>query len=178
MGVLELRLVNDEIGQSPVLGPQEVEAFEIGVRDAPASLLVDPKAVREDFAQRAFRVEKQRTLKVHVCEPVLERRLRLLAESERILNRFPDPSVVEAVLARLTQGGIDRRAQQRDEDDIVEMPSLERRVLTVVRESENLAVRFSSSPTPDPEPCIHLRIEPTSTVVAELRPSADSAASR
>ena len=89
MGALELRLVGDEVVEAPVLGPQEMEPFEVGVRDAPAPLLVDPEAVREDFAQRAFRVEEQRTLKVRACEPILERRLRLLAEPERVSGSLP-----------------------------------------------------------------------------------------
>ena len=45
-------------------------------------------------------------------------------------------------MAGLAEGRIDRGAQQRDEDDVVEMSGLERRVLAVVREAENLAVEF------------------------------------
>ena len=119
-----------------------MEPLEVGVRHAPAPLLVDPELVRQDFAQRAFGVEEQRTFEVRTCEPVLERRLRLLVESKRSLDRFPDLSVVDAVDARLEESRIDRCAQQRDEDDVVEMSGLERRVLAVVREAENLAVEF------------------------------------
>ena len=38
-----------------------------------------------------------------LCEPLLECRLLLLAESERLLDRFADLSVVEAVVARLAR---------------------------------------------------------------------------
>jgi hypothetical protein len=76
-----------------------------------------------------------------------------------------------ARVERAEEGGAD----QAHEQEVVEVAGLQRGVLAVVGEAEELAgVRAQRRVGP----CIQRRVLPTSTVVAELRPSAESEARR
>ena len=148
MGADELGLVGDEVVETLVLGPEQMQPFEVRVSHAPAALLVDPETVGEDFAQRPLRIEQQRAFQLVAVEPLAECRVLLFAETERGLDRLADFTVVKPVRARGAERRIDGGAQQRDEHEIVEVASLERCVLAVVGEPEDLALQFVLDPGP------------------------------
>ena len=79
--------------------------------------------------------------------------------------------MIASLFKRAESGG----AKQRYEDEVVEMPGLEGRVLSVVGEAEQLAlIRLTSCSGSWNQ----RKTEDTRTVVAEDRPSADRLARR
>src|SRR5205085_1090012 len=101
-------------------------------RDAPAAPEIAVDAVAEHFAEGCLRVPQTLEPDVRVASVVLERQTQGVEDFLRKLV------VGDALVVSPLHRTVDRRAQQADLDEVVEMPRLERRVLPIVSEAEEL----------------------------------------
>jgi hypothetical protein len=128
----ELLLVGDALVEVGVADLDQAGLLEVGGGEAPAHLVgVDP--VGDDLVHGAVALRLGAALEVGGGRVVGRCQAGLRERPRRHLG------VVEAVLAGRGGGLVERRAQQADLDEVVEVAGLQRGVLAVVGEAEDLA---------------------------------------
>ena len=95
----------------------------------------------EAFAEHGFRVFSRLSFQAGVFQPLLGAMgtCAVRKETESDLDSRANLRFGERARGGGLEGGQDCRPQESDEDEIVEMPGLKRRILTVVGEGQQLA---------------------------------------
>ncbi len=121
-----------EFGERLVLDDEQTGLFEVGLGDPPAAHEVAVEAVGEHFAEHAVGVGTCRPLEFLLAGVRVERQVQRL---EHLLRNLV---VGEALLASVGDGAPQCGAQQGDLHEVVEVAGLQRRVLAVVGERQEL----------------------------------------
>ena len=118
-------------GHAVVLEAEQSAILEIGGGDPPASLKVAVQEVFDRLAKRRLGVAPGRPANFRIrrviLEPEVERLERMSREAAMFQRAFP------------RRGLVQRRAQKGDLGEVVEMPGLQRGVLPVVGEAQQLS---------------------------------------
>ncbi len=125
--------VGAKLSKADVFDIEQVELLQVGERIAPATSLIDPEPVSKDIAEFLQPILRESLIGVLLVEPlgVSVRRI----ESQRRDHPSTDVRVAHAFVARVLERREDCAAQERDENEIVEVSCLKRRILTIVTEA-------------------------------------------
>ena len=135
----EQLVVRGEVRKAQVLHPDHAELLQVRVRVPPAASLIEPDAVGQHLPQRAFRVLQVETTQRGFQQPLgADLRVRPV-EAERALLGNSKLVATESVRTRILECAEKTRADEAHKQEVVEMAGLERRVLTVVGEAEQLS---------------------------------------
>src|SRR5262249_930546 len=96
-GVFEHVAVPDQVGERNVIGPEVRKCRKVGVGKPPPPSLIHPKSMEKHTAQIALSIDKVCTLEVRFVEPFGPQIGPLAGESEHLLHRSRERSLVEAV---------------------------------------------------------------------------------
>ena len=135
----EQLVVRSELVEAEVLHPDHTELLEVRVRVPPAAPLIEPDAVGQHLPERALGL-----LQVEAAQRGLEQpfgadlRIRPI-EAERVLRGGAQRIAPKPRRSRILQCAEEARADEAHEEEVVEMAGLERGVLAVVGEAEELA---------------------------------------
>ena len=135
----EQLVVRGELIEAEVLHPDHAELLEVRVRVPPAASLIEPDAVGQHLPERALGL-----LQVEAAQRGLEQpfgadlRIRPV-EAEQTLLGNAQLVATEAVRAGIVQCAEKARADEAHEEEVVEVAGLERGVLAVVGEAEELS---------------------------------------
>jgi hypothetical protein len=140
MRVFEFFFVGAERVEALVLDLHQTQPFEIRIGGAPCAALVAPRAVGKHVAHRPFGVDEGRSFKLRVRKPLGETVGAVLIETQSALQRTSENVVLDPVRTRFPQCRNHGGAQERHENEVVEMARLQSRILAVVCEPEDLAL--------------------------------------
>ena len=143
----EQRVVRGEVVEAEVLHPDHAELFEVRVRVPPAASLIEPDAVGQHLPERALGLLQVEAAQRGLDQPFgADPRVRSV-EAERALLGEAQRVAAEAVRAGIVQRAEKPRADEAHEEEVVEVAGLERGVLAVVGEAEELS-RVAVQPRP------------------------------
>ena len=127
-----------------VFDTQETELLEVRVGVAPSPPLVEPDPVRQDLAQGSGGILKGGPDKRGFQQPLAPDILAVvrIPEPDGMLHPQADLRAAEAVGTGSPEGSQEPGPQEADEQEVIEVPGLQRRVLPVVREPQHLAGVF------------------------------------
>jgi hypothetical protein len=125
-------LGGSEFGERFVFDDEQAGLFEVGLREPPAAHEVAVEAVGEHLAEHAVGVGACRSLEFLVAGVGVERQV------QRLEHLLRDLVVGEAVGAGVGDRSPECGAQQGDLDEVVEVAGLQRGVLAVVGERQQL----------------------------------------
>src|ERR1035441_1612798 len=125
-------VVGAEGFQATVAGAEQPDVFEVGLDDTPAAPQVFVKAVFGQFGEGAENVRGSRGLRIQLRVPGYLSRGEAAGTDDGIGDAFKGEFVVAQ------EGRVERGAEQRDVNEIVEMACLERSVLAIIGEGEQL----------------------------------------
>ena len=134
----EERYLATELGQASVLDGQQVELVEVRVVEAPSAAQVSQQAVTQDEAQRALGLLAGQAHELGGLQVLGERTGVGAVEAECLEHGIGQMLLVEHATL-LLQCGHECRAEGEQEDEVVEVPSLQGSVLPVVGEAQQLA---------------------------------------
>ena len=135
----EQLVVRGEVRKAQVLHPDHAELLQVRIRVPPAASLIEPDAVGQYLPQRALGLLQVEAAERGLQQP-LGANLRVRpVEAERALLGDSKLVAAEPVRAGILECAEKARADEADEEEVVEVAGLERRVLTVVGEAEDLS---------------------------------------
>ena len=138
MRVGEQFLVRGEVFKSEVCRLDHTELLKVRVRVPPAATLIEPDAISERLSKRALRLLQVESAQRGLEQPFGTDRLVRPVEAERSLLGYAQGVAADPVRAGILQSAEKTRADEANEDEVVEMAGLERGVLTIVGETEKL----------------------------------------
>ena len=147
MRVGEQLVVRGELVEAEILHPDHAELLEVRIRVPPAASLIEPDAVGQHLPERSLRL-----LQVEAAQRGLEQpfgadlRIRPI-EAERVLRGGAQRIAPKPRRSRILQRAEEARADEAHEEEVVEVAGLERGVLAVVGEAEELS-RVAVQPRP------------------------------
>ena len=134
----EQLVVRRELLEAEILHPHDAELLEVRVRVPPAAPLIEPDAVGEHLPKRALGFLQVEPAQRGFEQPFgSELRVRPV-EAEGPLRPRAQLLATEPARTCILQRAEKARADQAHEEEVVEMARLERGVLTVVGEAEEL----------------------------------------
>ena len=143
----EQRVVRGEVVEAEVFHPDHPELLEVRVRVPPAASLIEPDAVGQHLPERALGLLQVEAAQRGFDQPFgADPRVRSV-EAERALLGEAQRVAAEAVRAGIVQRAEKPRADEAHEEEVVEVAGLERGVLAVVGEAEELS-RVAVQPRP------------------------------
>ena len=135
----EQLVVRGEIREAQVLHPDHAELLQVRVRVPPAASLIEPDAVGQHLPQRALGLLQVEAAECRLQQPLgADLRVRPV-EAERALLGDSKLVAAEPVRTGILKCAEKARADQADEEEVVEVAGLECRVLAVVGEPEQLS---------------------------------------
>ena len=136
----KLRLVCAKVGQAEIVDADQAKLFEVGVGEPPTAALVEPGPVAQHLAHRFLGVDQVGALKLRVDQPLTAHALfARTVEAQGLEDRNTQPVRRQALVASAADGAKERRAKEADEQEVVEVPGLKRRILAVVAEAQHLS---------------------------------------
>lgn len=134
----EKLVVAGELLQAKVVDLDHAELFEVGVRVPPAASLIEPDPVGQDLAKRPLCLLKVEATQRGLEQPLgADLRIRPV-EAERPLLGDAKLLASEPIRGCVLKRAEEARTDEAHEEEVVEMAGLERGVLTVVGEAEEL----------------------------------------
>ena len=140
LGVREFGIVRAHVVQRHVVRVEQTQLFQVRVGEPPAAPLIDPEAMGKAFANGSLGIHPPGPLDVRFLHPLISALDVIREEPEGRLDRETHLVVGEALRICCVERGKDRAPKQRHEDKIVEVAGLQRRILAVVGEREELAL--------------------------------------
>ena len=132
-GMVPLAVVGGELVEAPIVDAQHPALLQVRQIDAPTPPQVEIQPIRDDILKSVARVLRRGSLHLRVEGVRLRRQV-------HGLNHLRGQAVVaQTGFARRTQRLPEPGPQQRHSHEVVEMPRLQRRVLAVVGERQQLA---------------------------------------
>ena len=145
--VREQLVVRGQLVEPEVSHADHVELLQVGVRVPPAAPLVEPYAVGEHLPERALGLLQVETAQRRLRQPLgADLRIRPV-EAKRTLHGDAQLVAAEPGGPGIVQSPEKTRAHEADKQKVVEVAGLQRRVLAVVGEAEQL-----------PRVQVHLRV--------------------
>ena len=126
-------LVGATLAEAVVVDPQQPSLFEVRGRQPPATLLVAVDPVGKHLPQHLVGFAASRPAQLRIS------RIQLGRQPQLIEDRLRDAVMRKPLRAYGRRSAVKARAQEADLDEVIEVPGLERRVLPIVREAEQLA---------------------------------------
>ena len=139
-------VITAKVVKPGVFDMQEPKLLEIGVGVAPTATLVEPDPVREDLAQGLGGILKGGSDKRGFQQPLAPDILAVvrIPEPDGLLHPQADLGAAKAVGTGVPEGSQEPGPQDADEQEVIEVPGLQCRVLPVVREPQHLPGVFGN----------------------------------
>ena len=140
LAVGEPGFVGAKLGEAEVLHADQAQLLQVRVGEAPAPALVEPGAVSQHLPHGLLGVDEVGAFQVRVDQPLDAQGLRTGAvKAERLEDGQAKPVGGKPFAAGCADGTEKRGTEQADKQEVVEVARLQRSVLPVVAEAEQLA---------------------------------------